>query len=182
MSQPIDENNEARLIRGEEWRGTTDKRLASMEASIEQLKQMVSGIGRPNYMLWISIVGVLITMFTVATGGLLYFMKSEITTQVTPVALKAASSETDRQAVNLKADRNAERLEELARAVNGNALSEKEKGIERETQNRAMAQFQNMRHAQYMQIFGVLWQREFNQTLPVTSYFPDISFSRPHGN
>lgn len=156
--------------------------VATIDSTLKLINSKLSEIGRPNFALWLTAAGVAVSVFALATGGLFYFMKSEIGNQVMPVSLKAASSEIDRHRLNDQVYRNMADIARVEQTAMVNSISEKERGVERETQNRAMAQFANIRHEQYLRLFGLLWEKEYGQTLPQVNFFPDISFTRPHGN
>lgn len=152
--------------------------VATIDSTLKLINSKLSDIGKPNYALWLTAAGVAVSIFALATGGLFYFMKSEISNQVLPVALKSATSENDRSKLNEQVHKNSSDLADIKQLL----MVEKERGTERETQNRAIAQFANVRHEQYMRLFGLLWDKTYQQQLPTTSFFPDISFTRPHGN
>lgn len=156
--------------------------VASIGETLRVMNARLSDIGKPNWTLWVSVLGVAVTVFTLSIGTMFYFIKSDVANQIAPVASKAATSEMDRQKLNDQVLRLGNDLAEVRQTSMVNSMSEKERGIERETQNRAMAQFANIRHEQYLRLFGLLWEKEYGQSLPQGNFFPDISFTRPHGN
>lgn len=173
-----EESDAERIVRVESDIATLKGSVANIQETLRTMNGKLSDIGKPNGMLIIGLLTVVLSVGGMAAGTLLYVTKSEITNQVTPVALKAASSETDRHRLNDQVYRNVSDIAEVKQMV----MIERERGVERETQNRALAQFSNMRQSQNMQLFGVLWNKVYGQPLPTTTFHPDISFSRPHGN
>lgn len=146
------------------------------------MNDRLSSIGRPNYALWLTAAGVAVSIFALATAGLFYFMKSEIANQVLPVAMKSASSETDRHKLNDQLREIDSRQVKNEKDVSNIQSSLRDQLVEVESQFRAVGQMQNMRHATNQQLFGLLWKQVYGEHLPMSSFYPDMSRNKSHEN
>jgi len=169
------ESDGERIIRVEGDIASLKSSVSSIQGTLALMNDRLSSIGRPNYVLWLSAMGVALTIFTLATGGLFYFMKSEITNQVTPVSIKAASSEMDRHKLNDQVGEIGSRQAKNEKDVSNIQSSLKDQLVEVESQFRAVGQMQNMRHANNQQLFGLLWKKVYGEELPMSSFYPDMS-------
>lgn len=174
-----EETDAERIIRVEADIASLKGSVSGIERSISIMSERLSGIGRPNYVLWVSAMGVAVTLFTLATGALFYFMKSEITNQVAPLTIKATSSEMDRNRLNDQVYRNADKLSEINQRMMANEAENNATFESVEMQDRALAQGANLRSAHHHMITSVIWEKIFGQRLPDLNYYPDPSIN-PH--
>lgn len=177
-----DETDAERIIRVEGDIASLKGSVSGIERSLGLMNEKLSGIGRPNWMLLIGLMTVLISLGGMAAGTILYVTKSEITNQVTPVALQAASSQTDRRAHAERIDSVTHAVSEIEVRQSNQEAALKEQLREIETQFRAISQIQNVRTAYNQQILGLLWGKTYHEPLPQVNYFSDMSQPKAHGN
>jgi len=167
-------NNEADSVRIAKLEQSVIGLSARMDGFGSQLNVMtekLNVIGRPNYMLFIGIVGLTLTLI----GGGYFIVQLSIKTEMAPVIAKSEISEVDRAKLNsamtVVADRISDNRAELSKQ--GQQI------VELETQVRATSQISNLQVSYEHTLKSILWQEMKGYALPGALYFPDVSMPKP---
>ncbi len=166
-----DEADSVRIAKLEQSVAGLGAQMSGFNSQLNVISEKLNVIGRPNYLLFIAVVGVLLTLI----GGGYFIVQLSIKTEMAPVIAKAEISEVDRARINgailtlseHQGDNRAE-LSKLGQQI-----------VELETQVRATAQISNLQVSYEHTLKSILWREMKGYDLPGVLYFPDVSLPKP---
>ncbi len=166
-----DEADSVRIAKLEQSVAGLGAQMSGFNSQLNVISEKLNVIGRPNYLLFIAVVGVLLTLI----GGGYFIVQLSIKTELSPVVAKADISEVDRAKLNQSflaaAERQSENRSDISRL--GQQI------VELETQIRATSQISNLQVSYEHTLKSILWREMKGYDLPGVLYFPDVSIPKP---
>lgn len=149
----------------------------SVQAKLSAIDEKLATRERTNWPVLLSCFGLIVTI----AGGAFFVVKQEIGSKIAPIDARSQVSEIDRQKLNSTVAINSDKVSLVDQKVMVHDAANRATLTGVETQDRAIAQFANLRAAHNQQILGLLWEKVYQQRLPEVNYWPDVSLPKPHG-